>query len=69
MIEDSIKTCLKRGVDQNAVRLWYKLNDNTKIQLRTGAGMTDYAEVSAVFGQGTLGRALISQAVLDDCIT
>ena len=52
MIEDSIKTCLKRGVDQNAVRLWYKLNDNTKIQLRTGAGMTDYAEVSAVFGQG-----------------
>ena len=41
-IEDAILTCLKRGADQKAVRLWNKLNADTKIQVRTGAGMTRY---------------------------
>ena len=66
MMEDAIITCLKRGCDQKAVRLWYKLNENTKIRVRTGVGMSEYAEVGSVLGQGTLGGALISQAVLDE---
>merc|ERR1712015_450916 len=65
-IEDAIATCLRRGADKKAVRLWYKLNQHTKIQVRTGAGLSEEGYVGAVLGQGTLGGALISQAVLDD---
>ena len=66
MIEDGVITCLRRGADPKAVRLWYKINEGTRIQVRTGAGMTKFGEVGAVIGQGMIGGALVSQAVLDD---
>ena len=66
MIEGGVITCLRRGADPKAVRLWYKLNDGTRIQVRTGAGMTRFGEVGAVIGQGMIGWALVGQAVLDD---
>ena len=67
MIEDGVLVCIKRGADPKAVRLWYKLNQDTKIQVRVpGVGFSDSADVGAVVGQGTIGGALISQAVLDD---
>ena len=65
-MEDAILTCLKRGADPKAVRLWFKLNQNTRIQVRTPAGMTEYGSVGPVVGQGTIGGALVSQAVLDE---
>ena len=68
-IEDAVLTCVKRGADKKAVRLWYKLNDQTKIQVRTGAGMSSFGNVGAVVGQGMLGGALVSQAVLDDGVS
>ena len=67
-MEDAILTCLKRKADPKAVRLWYKLNNNTKIQVRTGVGMTKFGNVGAVVGQGMLGSALVSQAVLDEAV-
>ena len=66
MMEDAVLTCLKRKADPKAVRLWYKLNANTKIQVRTGVGLTKFGSVGAVVGQGMLGGALVSQAVLDE---
>jgi hypothetical protein len=69
MIQDAVLTCQKRGADNKAIRLWYKLNDQTKIQVRTGAGMSRFENVGAVVGQGMLGGALVSQAVLDDGVT
>ena len=68
-IEDAILTCLKRKADPKAVRLWYKMNEKTRIQVKTGAGLSDWGEVGAVLGQGTLGGALISQAVLDEGVS
>lgn len=68
-IEDAVLTCLKRGVDKKAIRLWYKLNDQTRIKVRTGAGMSSFGNVGAVVGQGMLGGALASQAVLDEGVT
>lgn len=65
-IEDAILTCKKRGADPKAVRLWYKLNEFTKIRVKTGWGTSELEDVGAVHGQGTLGGALISQAVLDE---
>ena len=59
-------TCRKQKADPKAVRLWFKLNENTNIQVRTGVGLTKYGRVGAVVGQGMLGGALVSQAVLDE---
>ena len=69
MIEDAIITSLKRGANSKACKLWYDLNKGTKIRVRTGVGMTDYIEAGALVGQGTIGGALVSQAVLDEGIS
>ena len=69
MIEDAILTCYKRGADPKACRLWFKINEGTRIRVRTGAGLSQFADAGAVVGQGTLGGALVSQAVLDEGIS
>ena len=69
MMEDAVLTCLKRKADPKAVRLWFKLSNNTKIQVRTGVGMTQFGDVGAVVGQGMLGGALVSQGVLDEAVS
>ena len=51
----------RRQVDPKICRLWAKLND-TRIQVRTGVGTSDKAEIGIVIGQGTMGGALASQA-------
>ena len=66
MMEDAILACKERGADPKAIRLWHKLNDKTEICVKTGVGLTEYTEVGAVVGQGTMGGALVSQAVLDE---
>ena len=68
MIEDAVLTCLNRGADPKAVRLWHQLNENTKIEVKTSAGVTEKANVGTVVGQGTIGGALVSQAMLDDAV-
>jgi hypothetical protein len=68
LIEDAILTCVNRGADTKAVRLWHSLNARTRIQVKTGVGVTRFGEVGAVVGQGMLAGALVSQAVLDDGI-
>ena len=59
-IEDGVLSCLKRGADPKAVRLWFKMNEDTQIRVRTGAGMTRVGKVGAVIGQGMIGGALVS---------
>ena len=66
MIEDALLTCYKRNVNPKAIRLWAKLNGNTEIKVRTGVGESESVNVGAVVGQGTIGGALVSQAVLDE---
>ena len=59
-------TVSRTGADPKAVRLWYKLNEKTEICVKTGVGLTEFTNVGAVVGQGTMGGALVSQAVLDE---
>ena len=66
MIEDAILTCKKRNADPKSIRLWFKMNEQTRIQVKTSSGMSKFEKVGAVLGQGTLGSAIISQAVLDE---
>lgn len=67
MVEDAVLTCIKRGADPKAIRLWYKLNEDTKIRVKTGVVLSEY-DVGPVIGQGTLGGAIVSQAVLDEWV-
>ena len=64
---DTMDVLYRRGVDPKVCRLWTKMN-NTRIQVRTGVGNTEKADIGAVIGQGTIGGAIASQGSLDDGI-
>ena len=64
-INDVIATLYELGVDKKALRLWFKLNEQTEIKVKTSSGLTDTAMVVNVIGQGTAGAALVSQLNLD----
>ena len=64
-IFDVISTLFEVGVNKAAARLWFMLNQNTEIRVKTSAGVTDTALVGDVIGQGTAGAALVSQLNLD----
>ena len=62
---DVMETLHKIGVNRKAARVWYQLNKDTEISVKTASGMTDTALVGDCIGQGTAGGALVSQANLD----
>ena len=64
-ILDVIETFEKMSVNKKATRLWYKLNDNTEIQVKTAVGMSGMAQVGPLVGQGSGGAAVGSQAMVD----
>ena len=64
-IHDVMSTLYEVGVNSRAAALWFKLNQNTEICVKTSAGMTDTVMVGDVIGQGTAGAALVSQLNLD----
>ena len=64
-INDAVSTLYQTGVNSAAVRLWFKLNQDTQISVKTSAGMTAKAFVGDVIGQGTAGAALVSQLNID----
>ena len=45
--------------------MWYLLNVNTKIAVKTAFGMSEEANVGDCIGQGTAGAGLVSAANLD----
>ena len=64
-IYDVMGTLYDAGVNKKAARLWFKLNEETEIKVKTSSGMTNTATVGNVIGQGTAGAALVSQLNLD----
>ena len=55
---NTLKT--KAKIDNKSYRLWYKLNENTKISVKTSVGESDSATVANTIGQGSVGAALVS---------
>ena len=49
-------------VNKKAARIWFKLNENTKISVKTGGGVSDTAQVGDCIGQGTPGAALVPRS-------
>ena len=43
MIQDAILTCHRRGADPKAIRCWYNLNKDTRIRVKTGAGLSEFS--------------------------
>ena len=41
-------------------RLWYMLNENAKISVRTSVGESDFSTITNSLGQGSFGAALAS---------
>ena len=64
-IYDCLETMEEMKVNKKAVRIWYLLNQSTRIKVKTPCGMTDTAEVGDCLGQGTAGAGLVSAANLD----
>ena len=64
-IFDCLETLERIGVSQKLRRLWFLMNNNTRVSVKTAFGTTDEINVGAIVGQGTAGAALISAINLD----
>jgi hypothetical protein len=53
------------GVNKKAARVWFKLNKDTEVAVKTAGGMSETAHVGDCIGRGTACSALVSQANLD----
>ena len=53
------------GMNQKLCRLWFKLNSDTIIKVKTANGLTEEAAAGPCVGQGSAGGALNSQFNLD----
>ena len=69
VLSDVLNTLTDLKADPKCVRVWGKLNKNTKIRVRCGGGYSPWMDVGDTLGQGSGGAALASQANLDKGIT
>ena len=64
-IYDCLETMQQLGINKKATRLWYLLNKDTNIRVKTAFGLSEKAAVGDCLGQGTAGAGLVSAANLD----
>ena len=64
-LRDVMNTLYEVGVDSRAYRSFFLLNKDTNIQVKTGTGMSEVAQVGEIIAQGSAGGALVSQVNLD----
>ena len=64
-LRDVMSTLYEAEVNQKAYRTFFLLNKNTSIQVKTGSGLSEKAEVKEIICQGSGGAALVSQLNLD----
>ena len=65
-LRDALNALHTAGVCGKVYRLWYKLNQNTRIAVQTGAGLTAERDTGETLGQGTVGGALASALNIDE---
>ena len=64
-IFDCLETMENLKVNEKAARVWYKINKDTEVTVKTTCGDTKTAYVGDCLGQGTAGAGLVSQENLD----
>ena len=58
---DALHTAsIKGDISDKSYRLWYRLNENTSISVKTSVGKTEFQTVTDSLGQGSFGAALVS---------
>ena len=62
---DACDSLHRAKVNNKCYRVWYKLNQNTQIEVRTGSGVSERGLAGPVTGQGGGGAALASALNLD----
>ena len=62
---DALSSAYTAGVKGKVFRLLYKLNRNTKIQVKTPVGITEVAEAGPSTGHGSIPAAILSAHNLD----
>ena len=65
VLRDAMAALYSAGVIGKLYRLWYELNKETEIKVRTGAGISESAFVGETVAQGSIGGALVSSLNLD----
>ena len=65
-LRDGMATLYKCNIPMKLYRLWFLMNRQTKIQIKTGSGLTEFTDVGEIIGQGSSGGAIVSAANLDE---
>ena len=64
-LRDTMDTLYMAGIRGKLYRLWFELNRNTQIRIKTGVGMSAVQPTGENVTQGSIGGALASSANLD----
>ena len=65
VLSNAMSALYEAGVDGKLYRLWYELNKETEIRVKTGVGITKAATVGETVAQGSIGGGLVSSINLD----
>ena len=65
VLKDAMASLYEAGVKGKLYRLWFELNRETEIRVRTGVGTTQVAVVGETVAQGSIGGGLVSSLNLD----
>ena len=69
ILRDAMDTLYQAGIRGKLYRLWYMLNRDTQIRVKTSFGMTGVATTGENVAQGSIGGGLISSLNLDKTVT
>ena len=69
ILREAMDTLYQAGIRGKLYRLWYMLNKDTQIRVKTSFGMTDVAATGENVAQGSIGGGLISSLNLDRTVT
>ena len=69
VLKDAMASLYEAGVKGKLYRLWFELNKETEIRVRTGVGTTQKAVVGETVAQGSIGGGLLSSLNLDVEVT
>ena len=69
ILKDAMDTLYRCGIRGKMYRLWYELNRDSQIRVKTAAGMTKIKAIGENVTQGSIGGAILSSSNLDKTLT
>ena len=69
VLKDGMDSLFRCQVDGKLYRLWYKMNRNNQIKVKTAAGVSNVEATGENITQGSVGSGILSSASLDKTMT